>query len=72
MTQKTKDILLRARKIVLLMLEKFHEGQMGRIAVIGGSGDYTRAPYFSAMASARLGVDMLPSGEAQLRGNLHY
>lgn len=26
MTQKTKDILLRARKIVLLMLEKFHEG----------------------------------------------
>ncbi|KAH9214562.1 hypothetical protein DL95DRAFT_389534 [Leptodontidium sp. 2 PMI_412] len=42
---------------MLLMLEKFHEGQMGRIAVIGGSGDYTRAPYFSAMASARLGVD---------------
>lgn len=36
-----------------------HQGQMGRIAVIGGSEDYTGAPYFSAMASARLGADMV-------------
>lgn len=34
-------------------------GQLGRIAVIGGSEDYTGAPYFSAMASARLGCDMV-------------
>jgi len=34
---------------------------MGRIAVIGGSEDYTGAPYFSAMASARLGADMVRS-----------
>lgn len=40
------------------MLEKFHKGQLGRVAVIGGSEDYTGAPYFSAMASARLGCDM--------------
>lgn len=33
-------------------------GQLGRVAVIGGSEDYTGAPYFSAMASARLGCDM--------------
>ncbi|CCC08604.1 unnamed protein product [Sordaria macrospora k-hell] len=33
-------------------------GQLGRIAVIGGSEDYTGAPYFSAMASARLGSDL--------------
>lgn len=32
---------------------------MGRVAVIGGSEDYTGAPYFSAMASARLGADMV-------------
>ena len=31
---------------------------MGRVAVIGGSEDYTGAPYFSAMASAKLGCDM--------------
>lgn len=34
-------------------------GQLGRIAVIGGSEDYAGAPYFSAMASARLGCDMV-------------
>jgi NAD(P)H-hydrate repair Nnr-like enzyme with NAD(P)H-hydrate dehydratase domain len=36
-------------------------GQLGRIGVIGGSEDYTGAPYFSAMASARLGCDMVGS-----------
>lgn len=35
------------------------QGQMGRVAVIGGCEDYTGAPYFSAMASARLGADMV-------------
>lgn len=34
-------------------------GQLGRIGVIGGSENYTGAPYFSAMASARLGCDMV-------------
>ncbi|CZT42216.1 probable ATP-dependent (S)-NAD(P)H-hydrate dehydratase [Rhynchosporium secalis] len=58
MTQQTKELLLKVRKMVPPMLEKFHKGQMGRIAVIGGSEDYTGAPYFSAMASARLGADM--------------
>ncbi|BCS18211.1 ATP-dependent (S)-NAD(P)H-hydrate dehydratase [Aspergillus puulaauensis] len=54
----SKVLFKRARKIVPPMLEKFHKGQQGRIAVIGGSLDYTGAPYFSAMASARLGCDM--------------
>lgn len=75
MSRATKDILDRVRQMVPPMLEKFHKyhiqtlkvsyiltrlrGQMGRIAVIGGSEDYTGAPYFSAMASARLGADMV-------------
>ncbi|KAJ5938607.1 YjeF C-terminal domain carbohydrate kinase-like protein [Penicillium verhagenii] len=33
-------------------------GQLGRVAVIGGCADYTGAPYFSAIASAKLGCDM--------------
>ncbi|KAI9819552.1 MAG: hypothetical protein M1827_007002 [Pycnora praestabilis] len=57
-SQATKDVLMKVRKMVPPMLEKFHKGQMGRVAVIGGSQDYTGAPYFSAMASARLGADM--------------
>jgi len=35
-----------------------HKGQCGRIAVVGGSFEYTGAPYFSAMSSLRAGVDM--------------
>ncbi|KAF7542509.1 hypothetical protein G7Z17_g11517 [Cylindrodendrum hubeiense] len=58
MSAATKDVLARVQRIIPPMLEKFHKGQLGRVAVIGGSEDYTGAPYFSAMASARLGCDM--------------
>ena len=51
-------MLAKVRKLVPPMLEKFHKGQLGRVAVIGGSADYTGAPYFSAMSSARLGCDL--------------
>ncbi|QQK44641.1 YjeF C-terminal domain, carbohydrate kinase-like protein [Penicillium digitatum] len=54
----SKILFSKVRKIVPPMLEKFHKGQLGRVAVIGGCVDYTGAPYFSAMASARLGCDM--------------
>ncbi|GAD92670.1 conserved hypothetical protein [Paecilomyces variotii No. 5] len=54
----SKTLLSKVRKMVPPMLEKFHKGQLGRVAVIGGSADYTGAPYFSAMASARLGCDL--------------
>ncbi|KAI1176907.1 H-hydrate dehydratase [Nemania sp. FL0916] len=58
MSSATKEVLNKVRQMVPPMLEKFHKGQLGRVAVIGGSKDYTGAPYFSAMASARLGCDM--------------
>ncbi|KAK0657102.1 Ribokinase-like protein [Cercophora newfieldiana] len=58
MSAATKEILGRVRQMIPPMLEKFHKGQLGRVGVIGGSEDYTGAPYFSAMASARLGCDM--------------
>ncbi|KAL5335734.1 Ribokinase-like protein [Aspergillus crustosus] len=48
----------RIRRLVPPLLEKFHKGQHGRVAVIGGSTDYTGAPTFSAMASGALGCDM--------------
>ncbi|XXG94144.1 hypothetical protein Hte_000396 [Hypoxylon texense] len=58
MSPATREIIGKVRQLVPPMLEKFHKGQLGRVAVIGGSEDYTGAPYFSAMASARLGCDM--------------
>ncbi|RSL77378.1 ATP-dependent (S)-NAD(P)H-hydrate dehydratase [Fusarium floridanum] len=58
MSAATKNVLDKVRRIIPPMLESFHKGQLGRVAVIGGSENYTGAPYFSAMASARLGCDM--------------
>ena len=58
MSAASRAMLGKVRKLVPPMLEKFHKGQLGRVAVIGGSADYTGAPYFSAMASARLGCDL--------------
>jgi ATP-dependent NAD(P)H-hydrate dehydratase len=58
MSANARAMLAKVRRIVPPMLEKFHKGQLGRVAVIGGSADYTGAPYFSAMASARLGCDL--------------
>ncbi|KAK3902598.1 Ribokinase-like protein [Staphylotrichum tortipilum] len=58
MSLMTKMKLARVRRMIPPMLEQFHKGQLGRVGVIGGSEDYTGAPYFSAMASARLGCDM--------------
>ncbi|MCJ1414797.1 hypothetical protein MMC32_001126 [Xylographa parallela] len=58
LSKASKDVLAKVRQMVPPMLESFHKGQLGRVAVIGGSQDYTGAPYFSAMASARLGADM--------------
>ncbi|RFU74750.1 domain containing [Trichoderma arundinaceum] len=58
MSATTRNVLGKVRRMVPPMLDKFHKGQLGRVAVIGGSEDYTGAPYFSAIASARLGCDM--------------
>ncbi|KAF7503603.1 hypothetical protein GJ744_003586 [Endocarpon pusillum] len=58
MTTSTKAMMAKVKQLVPPMLEKFHKGQLGRVAVIGGSAEYTGAPYFSAMASARLGCDL--------------
>ncbi|ROT37209.1 YjeF domain-containing protein [Sodiomyces alkalinus F11] len=58
MSAATKEVLGRVRRMIPPMLNHFHKGQMGRVGVLGGSEDYTGAPYFSAMASARLGCDM--------------
>ncbi|ORY00503.1 H-hydrate dehydratase [Basidiobolus meristosporus CBS 931.73] len=35
-----------------------HKGQSGRVGVIGGSEDYTGAPYFSAISSLKFGADL--------------
>lgn len=54
----TRELLHQTKKLIPPLLEHFHKGQLGRVAVLGGSEDYTGAPFFSANASALLGADM--------------
>ena len=35
-----------------------HKGQSGKIAVIGGSEEYTGAPFFASIACMRTGADL--------------
>nr|OQO16753.1 ATP-dependent (S)-NAD(P)H-hydrate dehydratase [Rachicladosporium sp. CCFEE 5018] len=49
-----KEVLGKVYKMVPPMLEKFHKGEHTKKTY----EDYTGAPYFSAMASAKLGADM--------------
>ncbi len=35
-----------------------NKGAQGRVAVIGGSPDYTGAPYYAAMAALKVGADL--------------
>lgn len=35
-----------------------YKGQRGRIAIVGGSRDYTGAPYFAAISAMKLGCDL--------------
>ncbi|EEB16310.1 conserved hypothetical protein [Pediculus humanus corporis] len=36
-----------------------HKGQCGRIGIIGGSAEYTGAPYFAAISALKLGADLV-------------
>jgi ATP-dependent NAD(P)H-hydrate dehydratase len=44
LSQSTKELLGKVRMIVPPMLEKFYKGQLGRVAVIGGSEKCVFAP----------------------------
>lgn len=35
-----------------------HKGQAGRIGIVGGSKNYTGAPYFAAISALKIGCDL--------------
>ncbi|KAJ3055503.1 hypothetical protein HK097_010278 [Rhizophlyctis rosea] len=51
-------ILANFKRIIPPLTEALHKGQAGRIAVLGGSEDYTGAPYFAGIASLKVGADL--------------
>ncbi|KAG8742444.1 hypothetical protein FRC10_001411 [Ceratobasidium sp. 414] len=49
-----RALLEQIRQIIPPLTPKLHKGQAGRVGVIGGSEDYTGAPYFAAISALRL------------------
>lgn len=57
-SQISIEWIKRARAVVPKLTDNRHKGQAGRIGVIGGSLEYTGAPYFAAIAALKFGADL--------------
>ncbi|XP_064489561.1 ATP-dependent (S)-NAD(P)H-hydrate dehydratase-like [Ornithodoros turicata] len=44
--------------IIPPMLYDSHKGQAGRVGIVGGSSEFTGAPFYAAMAALKLGADL--------------
>ncbi|CAI2169774.1 17930_t:CDS:10 [Funneliformis geosporum] len=53
-----KPAIEKIRQLIPPLLPEFHKGQAGRICVVGGSEEYTGAPYFSSFSALKLGADI--------------
>lgn len=56
---ETKKLLQLVKLIVPPLSSSKHKGQAGRIGIIGGSLEYTGAPYFAAISALRVGADLV-------------
>ncbi|CAF0713335.1 unnamed protein product [Brachionus calyciflorus] len=51
-------IIQNFKELIPKLHKGLHKGQSGRIGIIGGSRDYSGAPYFSSMSCLRAGADL--------------
>lgn len=58
-TVDSAKLLRLVRLIVPTLISTKHKGQYGRIGVIGGSLEYTGAPYFAAISALKVGADLV-------------
>ncbi|XP_053690096.1 ATP-dependent (S)-NAD(P)H-hydrate dehydratase [Sabethes cyaneus] len=70
MSENKSPLLERARNIVPHLETDRHKGQAGRIGIVGGSLEYTGAPYFAAISALKVGADLVhvfcPQAAAQV------
>ncbi|CDU22946.1 uncharacterized protein SPSC_01576 [Sporisorium scitamineum] len=53
-----QSLMQSVKRIIPPLSSAKHKGQAGRIGIVGGSRDYTGAPFFASMSSMRFGCDM--------------
>jgi len=56
--QQREIMLESVRRIVPPLRQNMHKGQAGRIGVVGGSFEYTGAPFYAALSSLKAGADL--------------
>lgn len=59
MSELYQDQLQKFRSIVPSLDASKHKGAAGRIGVVGGSLEYTGAPYFAAISALKVGADLV-------------
>lgn len=59
MSDNKSPLLERARNVVPALNTDRHKGQAGRIGIVGGSTEYTGAPYFAGISSLMVGADLV-------------
>jgi ATP-dependent NAD(P)H-hydrate dehydratase len=52
------DVAHLAQQVIPPLTASQHKGSMGRIGVIGGSIDYSGAPYYAAISALKMGADL--------------
>lgn len=57
-SQSTINILKAMRRVFPDLTNKLKKGENGRIAVVGGSFEFTGAPFYSAISALRVGGDL--------------
>lgn len=56
----TKEMVIsEMKKSIPALTNSLHKGESGRIGVVGGSLEYTGAPYFAAISALRAGCDLV-------------
>ena len=53
-----ESILEAIKQAIPPLVETKYKGQAGRIGVVGGSKEYTGAPYFAAISALKVGCDL--------------
>lgn len=54
MASAASNLIEHVRKFVPAMSQSMHKGQAGKIGVLGGSKEYTGAPYYAAYSSLKV------------------